>query len=172
MITVNHQKESLSRSLIQAVAGRCGMACSFSDFDYGIDVTVNDVSERMDNDKRRYIESGFTIAIQAKSTTTATLEDDDVVYDVEVKNYNDLRDPNVGTPRILVLLVLHDDEREWLALTEEQLIMKRSAYWHSLKGEPPTANDSTIRIRIPRTNVFNVEALQELMGRRKDGVDL
>jgi hypothetical protein len=172
MITRGHQKESLSRAMIQAIAGRCGMTCSYADFDYGIDVVVNDVTERSDSGKRRYIESGFSIAIQAKSTTEATVEGDAIIYDLAAKNYNDLRDVNVGTPRILVLLVLPQDESEWVALSEQQLIKKRCIYWHSLKGEPPTTNQAAVRIRIPRANLLNVESLQALMQRRKEGLEL
>lgn len=177
MITINHQKESLSRSLIQAIAGRCGMICSYREFDYGIDVKVCDVIVRTDragsaHETRRYVESGFDIAIQAKSTTQFTIEDDAIVYDLEAKNYNDLRDTDVGTPRILVLLLLPSDEGQWLNLTEDQIILRRCAYWYSVLGSPETNNNSTVRIRIPRANLFTVDALNLLMQRRKDGLVL
>lgn len=172
MITVNHQKESLSRSLIQAVAGRFGMICSFSAFDYGIDVRILEVATREFHGKQQYRETGFCIDIQAKSTTSVAFEPDQVVYDLDARNYNDLCDPDVGTPRILVLLVLHEDKNKWLALTERRVVMKRCAYWYSLKGKPPTKNNRRVRIRIPRQNVFDARALHDLMQRRKNGGDL
>ncbi len=176
MITLNHQKESLARAYIQAIAGRCGMMCAYSEFDYGIDVKVQDVKVRIDQrggeDFARYIESGFGIAVQAKSTIDAIIEDDAVAYDIEAKSFNDLRDPEVGEPRILVLLVLPDNENEWLDFNEEQLTLRRCVYWHSLKGEPATNNKTRIRIRIPRTNLFDVTALRTMMERRKNGEDL
>lgn len=176
MITLNHQMESLARAYIQAVVGRCGMMCSRSEFDYGIDVKVQDVSVRMDHHGGivvpRYIESGHTLAFQAKSTTEAIIEETTVVYDLEAKTYNDLQDPDAGEPRFLVLLVLPEDQDEWLNITEEQLSLRRCVYWHSLKGQPFTTNTSTIRIRIPRTNIFDVDALRTMMERRRNGEDL
>src|SRR5260370_41183625 len=110
MLTIPHRQEALSRAYIQAVASKCGMSCSFRDFDYGIDVTLHEITRR-DN---RYVESGFKLDIQAKSSINVIFEDDIVKYDVEKKTYDDLRDPNVGTPRILVLLALPDLEDAWL----------------------------------------------------------
>ncbi len=172
MITVNHQKESLSRSLIQAVAGRCGMICSFGNFDYGIDMTLHDVAERTENGSRRYFQTGFDIDVQAKSTVSAELNEEHVVCDLEIKNYNDLRETTVGKPRILVLLVLPPDESQWLELTEDELVLRRCAYWYSLRGADETPNRQTVRIHIPRSNLFTVAALKDLMLRRKRGLDL
>ena len=173
MLTTNHRKEALSRSLVQAVAGRCGMICSHRDFDYGIDVTVHDVGSFPKPDGgNRYVESGFNIDIQAKCTSGATIEDDEVVYSLEVKNYHDLRATDVGTPRILVLMLVPDDDTQWLNLSEDQLIMRRCAYWLSLKGAVDITNTANIQIRIPRTNLFTADMLNDLMQKRKQGQDL
>jgi hypothetical protein len=163
----SHRQESLSRAYIQAIASRCGLNCSFREFDYGIDVTVH-LIQRRDN---RYVESGFNLDIQAKSTFGATVTDNDILYDMEVKTYNDLRDPEVGTPRILVLLVQPEIEADWTGMTETELMLRRCAYWLSLKGQGATANTSTIRVSIPRTNRFSVEALQGIMERLRNGED-
>ena len=173
MTTLNHQKESLTRAYIQAVAARCGVTCSHPDHDYGIDLHLHEIAQRRDGDRTRFCEGGASIAIQAKSTTTAsvTLDDVEVAYDLEVKSYNDLR-IDVIEPRLLVLLVLPLDEAQWVNVTEEQLILRRCVYWMSLKGMPPTENSDKIRIQIPRSNVFSVEALRDLMQRRKNGDDL
>lgn len=93
MLTKNHREEAMSRAYIHAIAGRCGLSCSYRDFDYGIDVTVHEITERAG----RLVESGCTIDIQAKSSTIALIEDEAIVHDLEVKNYNDLRDPEVGS---------------------------------------------------------------------------
>jgi len=162
-----HRQESLSRAYIQAIASRCGLNCSFRAFDYGIDVTVLEIKRR-DNE---YVETGFNLDIQAKSTFRATVTDGDVLYDMEVKTYNNLRDPEVGTPRILVLLVQPESETDWTEMTEEELRIRRCAYWLSLKGQGPTSNTGTIRVSIPRANRFSVEALQGIMERVRKGED-
>jgi hypothetical protein len=161
VLTRNHRQEALSRAYVQAIAGRCGLMSSFRDFDYGIDVTRHDIQRR----GHRHMESGFKLDIQAKSTTTRNLTATDVVYDLDVKNYEDLRDPQVGCPRILVLLVLPEGEAQWIDQTEEHLLLRNAAYWLSLKGQGGTRNRKTVRVFLRRGNLFSVQALESLMGK-------
>ena len=91
---------------------------------------------------------------------------------MELKTYDDLRDSQVGTPRILVLLVLPEKEDEWALFSEDQLILKRCAYWLSLKEWPATQNETSVRVSIPRANRFNVESLAQIMERRRQGDEL
>jgi hypothetical protein len=90
---------------------------------------------------------------------------------MDVKTYDDLCEPDVGTPGILVLLVEPESESDWTGMTEEQLRVRHCAYWLSLKGRERTTNTSTIRVSIPRCNSFSVEALQNMMERIRDGED-
>ncbi len=159
MLIQTHRQEALCRAYTHAIAGRYGLGCSFRDFDYGIDMTVHAIRLR----EHRYFESGFNLDIQAKTSTAVVVSSSHVLYDLEVKYYDDLRDPTVGCPRILVLLVLPEEETNWTQQTEEHLLLRRCAYWMSLKSMESTTNIKTIRISIPRTNVLSVEALRQLM---------
>lgn len=167
MLLRPHRQESLSRAYIQTIASRCGLNCSFRDFDYGIDVTLHPIHRR----ENRYIETGFNLDIQAKSAFRVTVTELEVLYDLEVKTYDDLRSTNVGTPRILVLLVQPENESDWTHMDEEELRLRRCAYWMSLKGREPTSNTETIRVSIPRANRFSIEALRGIMERLRDGED-
>src|SRR5262249_54526245 len=119
---------------------------------------------------QQYWDTGPQIDIQLKSTTRAEVRDSTMIYDLEVRTYNLLREDIVpGSPRILVVLVLPDDEMQWLSQSVEELILRRCAYWKSLRGAGPTTAQTTIRIAIPRANVFSVEAIQALMNRLKQG---
>lgn len=166
MLTRNHRQEVMSRSYVQVVAGLCGLGFVARDFDYGLDLTLFDIVRR----GRRRVESGFKLDVQAKSTTLADLTDTVIPYDLDVKNYEDLRDPSAGCPRILVVLVLPADEGEWLEQTAEHLLLRRSAYWLSLRGFEPSLNRKSVRVMMPRANLFSVEALAGLMAkvRRKE----
>lgn len=94
-----------------------------------------------------------------------------VVHDLEVRAYNLLRQENANRPRILVLLVLPEDESEWLTQSEDALMLRRCAYWASLRGAEASTAHTTVRIMIPRANVFSVETVQELMDQaRKVGM--
>jgi len=144
------------------------MSTSTHDFDYGIDVTLHELTRR----RRRVVLSGFRLDIQAKSTVGAQIDAESIKYDLNVKNYDDLRDPHVPVPRILVLLVLPKSEPDWLIQDEEVLILRRCAYWTSLKGDEPTRNNDSIRITLNRGNAFSAGALSEIMERVRQGKDL
>ena len=95
-----------------------------------------------------------------------------IKYRLEQRTYELLRDPEAPIPRILVLLVLPDDEAEWLDQSEEHLVLRRCAYWQSLTGWEPVTNRKTVRLTIPRNNVFSVESLRGIMNRVKLGVTI
>jgi hypothetical protein len=164
LLTRNQRQESLSRAYVQAVVARAGMSVSVPTPDAGIDLSVHDIIEV----GRQRIESGYRIDIQAKSTSIAHLDTAQVRYDLEVPSYESLRYP-AGNPRILIVLVLPEDEAEWLSQTEQELTLRRAAYWLSLRGAPETRNRRSVRVSIPRGNVFSAEALQAMMARIKSG---
>ena len=159
MLIPSHRQEGLSRAYVHAIASRCGLGCSFREFDYGIDLSVHAIRRK----GHRYVESGFNLDIQAKSSTKAILTQTAVIYDLEVKGYDDLRDIDVGCPRILILLLLPDIEANWTEQSESNLLLRRCAYWLSLRGMNPTTNSVSVRITIPRTNIFSVDALLGIM---------
>jgi hypothetical protein len=61
-------------------------------------------------------------------------------FDLSLKNYDDLRDPEVHTARILVVVCVPDDVPEWLHEQPEATAMRRCAYWCSLRGQPASPN--------------------------------
>ena len=165
MLTDNHVKEGLSRAYILAVAHRAGHNCSLlREFDYGIDGTFHDVKVR---DGRR-VESGFAIDFQAKASEACEVGEQRVAYHLAAKNHRDLAEAE-GTPRILIVLALPPDPEDWLRISADALIMKRCAWWISLRGHPPTQNKEKQRIEIPRAQVFDVAALRAMMQRVKAG---
>jgi hypothetical protein len=133
--------------------------------DYGTDVSLNEIAVR--GDWRS--ESGFKLDIQAKSTMQAEVGKTHVRYDLEVRAYEHLRDLRAWCPRILVVLVLPKREAQWSTQTEDELILRYCAYWLSLRGRGPVKQRRTIRVLIPRANLFSVEALRTLVTRLKRG---
>ncbi|MDB6022252.1 MAG: hypothetical protein JWQ04_2109 [Pedosphaera sp.] len=166
MITENHTKEALCRAYVQAIAGRAGINASISDreFDYGIDGTFNDVHVRTENGKNRLVESGFKWDFQLKCTVKWDVKGTELVYDLEAKSYNDLaiRAATVGTTAaLLIVLCLPAEINNWMALDEEQLILRKCGYWFRITGAP-TVTSTPVAIRIPRTQIFSAEALRQL----------
>ena len=144
------------------------MSTSTHDFDYGIDVTLHELTRR----RRKVVLTGFRLDIQAKSTVGAHFDAESIKFDLNVKNYDDLRDAHVPVPRILVLLDLPKSEPDWMIQDEEVLVLRKCAYWTSLKGDEPTRNKDSIRITLNRSNVFSADALSEIMECVRQGNDL
>jgi len=78
------------------------------------------------------------------------------------QNYDDLR-RDVIIPRNLIVIVLPENDADWLSHSEEELILRHCGYWASLAGLSDTDNASSVTVRIPRTQQFNPDALHALM---------
>lgn len=166
MLTTQHIEECLSRAHIEAVAARAGVNVAFrSGLDYGVDGTFHPI--QMVNNRR--IEAGYPIDFQAKATKNWKLSPNEVVYTMEVKAYNDLIERSAqpeATPLLLILLLLPQDESQWVKFSEHTTLLKRCCYWQKLSGTP-TANAKKVSIQINRTNHFTAEALKQLLQARK-----
>ena len=167
-ITVQHKKEALGQAYIRAVIAKACYNIGKSDWDYGFDGTIKDVIDR----GGRYVENGFGLDFQLKSSCDVDFQDGKVIYNLESKNYNDLATESTMLPHILVLYVLPANEHDWLNVSYEDLTMKKCAWWYSLEGQPFTDNTSTKRIAIPYTQVFSPETLIELIEKVKGGQKL
>jgi hypothetical protein len=164
MLPRNQRQEALSRAYVRAVAALAGAICSEPDQDFGIDLCLRFVRQR----GQRYADASGQVDLQVKSTKRAAVGAAEVFYDLDVKNYDDLREPGDNCPRLLVVLVLPEDEVQWLSQSPEELVLRHCAYWVSLEGAPPTTATTTVRIAIPRGNVFSVEAVQTMLERLRE----
>jgi len=162
MITVQHAKESLCRSYLTAIAAVARHNIWVrSEHDYGVDGTFRMCEKR----GKRHRENGTAIDFQAKSSVDWFIDGADIVYDLEAKSYNDLVERS-GVPRttpfILVLLCLNRDPVSWLSITEDRMLLQKTAYFTRLSG-PSSKNTSTERIRIPKANHVTPESLTALL---------
>lgn len=167
MITEQHTKEMISTSFLKAVAAMAGTNLSYDVYDYGVDGTFKPVVI----DGARYYTSGFPLDFQLKSSINWEINDNHVVYDLEAKTYTDMirrREQEGAIPLVLILLCLPPERESWLSISEEMLIMKKCCYWYFVEGEP-SDNTRTVRIRIPTTNLFCPDALNELLSNVGEG---
>jgi hypothetical protein len=165
MITTAHRMESLSRAYLQAVAAQAGLTYAVRAYDYGVDITLGEVREI----GGIYAETGFTIDVQLRSSTRAQVREHEVGFDLDVRTYDFVRREDVVAPRVLVLLVMPADAAEWVYQTEAAPELRRCAYWVSLRGEPTKANTSSVRVAIPRANVFGAAAVTAIFDRLHRG---
>lgn len=167
MLTDQHIAEALSRAYVRAIAGRAGFNLAIREYDYGVDGSFDEVVVR----QNRRVESGFSLSFQLKASTLWQLDSMHVIYDLEVKTYNDLilrRSIKTATPCILILLALPADSNDWLICDESELRLKGTCYWEYLSGNS-SANRSSVRIRIPRSQRLTPESLITLMQNVKTG---
>jgi Domain of unknown function (DUF4365) len=157
-VPTNTKKERLSLAYINAVAARAG----YEALPTAIDIDSIDGVLRSTTGRRPQID------FQAKATSTDVVGDDDVTFDLSVKNYNDLRAETVN-PRLLILFVMPSDEELWMSLSQDELVLRHCGYWLSLRGMPDTENSTKIKVRIPREQVFDVNQLTMLMGKAEAG---
>jgi hypothetical protein len=160
-LTRGHRQEALSRAYVRAIAAHAGLSVSEPEHDYGVDMSLRAITLR--GTRRRDV--GPQLDLQLKSTTRASVGETHLNYDLEVVNYDDLRGLEVQAARILTVLVMPNDEEQWLSQSPEELVLRHCTYWLSLKGSPATESTTTVRVSIPLANVFSVAALQSIMQR-------
>lgn len=154
-MTEEIQKEQFSYAYVRAIAAVAGIKVDKPEVD---DDSV---------DLRFSVKSvaGATvpplIETQVKATADS-IKHDGLHYELKLKNYNDLRGERI-VPRYLIVLLVPPIPAEWLNQTTEQLVLKKCAYWLSLKDLPVTKNATSVTVTIPSAQVFSVEVLTRMM---------
>lgn len=165
LLSENNIKAELSYAYLHAVAARAGFSCQVGDRHedgIGVDAKLR-ILERFGPDS---ILTNFSVDIQLKATSElATPVDGKYRYALRLKNYDELRSVECQAPQLLVVLWLPADSGQWLLHSPERLICQRCAYWLSLRGAPPSANEATQTVSVPIENHLSVPKLRELMAR-------
>jgi hypothetical protein len=159
LLTKQHRQEALCKACVRAIAGQAGLICSEPEEDYGIDLCLRAIRSR----GPRLADVSGQLDLQLKSTTRARESDSEILLDLETKAYDDLREKGDNVPRILVVLLMPVDESQWISQSPAELVMRRAAYWLSLEGYPSIRAAKSVRIAIPRSDLFSVQAVLGLM---------
>jgi len=167
-LTREHRQEDLSFAYISAVVANAGHNCGLPQrHDYGIDIEIGYVAK---SGKQR-MDTGHRLHIQAKASHNFAISDDGncITYDLKVRAYNKLILEDLGNPAILVLYCMPSDENDWLSVYEECTTLRHCGYWISLRGMPASTNKTTLKIEIPKAQMFNDKSLKDIMDRIKGG---
>ena len=160
LLTGADQKEGLSRVYVKALATRAGYSTSVPEPDRdSVDLRIQAGGPRRP-----------AIDLQLKATTAfAEPQGGFLRFRLPIKNYRDLRE-ETQTPRLLVVLELPSDESRWMTVTQEDLVLRRRAYWLSLQRDhEEVVGQETITVRIPEQNLLDVEVMRDLMERSRTG---
>ena len=153
------RKEELSLSYLNAICAYAGIAVEPQKHDDdSIDVIIKKRITRKDG--RLY---SAQLAVQLKSTSMDLIEDNNSIhYSLKVKNYNDLRMQST-MQQLLFLLVLPNDENNWIQHSIEQLIIRRCMYWLSFSDTEETENTDGITLLMPKLQVVSSDTLLALL---------
>lgn len=152
-------ESALSIAYVHAVAAHAGYTCGEPP---GPDRDSIDIQIAAGGHMRPKID------FQLKSTVKLIGSTTHYSYPLKLKNYNDLR-AATQTPRALVVLDLPPNKADWLNITAAELVIKRAAYWVSLAGMDDTSNTTSVTIQIPKSNIFDVNALRTMMEKSRKG---
>ena len=154
--------EQCSRAYVQAVAATAGCTTARPEVD---DDSVDLIL------KRKTVGTPVRspqLDVQIKSTGRDCIGEKDVSFALKRKNYDELRDPDLAVPRILIVVVMPPNIEHWLDHDEGRLAIKKCCYWISLLGEPEYDQQS-VTVTIPRSQLFNVQSVDAIFTRLAAG---
>lgn len=163
LLSDNDRKDLFSRAYVQAIASAAGYASEPTG-----SVDRDSIDLRISSSGTYCTFDSPCIEVQLKCTASECVEEEHIQFDLPVKNYNDLRKKSLS-PRFLIVVLVPDDFDEWLKQSEQEAIVKKCAYYFSLKGMGRTNNTTTIRIRIPRSNILDSTALHTIFAKAGAG---
>lgn len=152
-IHITNRMELLSVAYVEAVAASVGVQV--------INIKVDNHSV----DGTFYSSAGRCprIDFQLKSTYSHQFPaNGNLSFPLPVHNYQHLKSERCS-PQILILLVLPPNEVDWLAHSDEELLIRNCAYWKCLTNAPDTTNTSTINIDFEKNAPLSPNHLIELL---------
>lgn len=165
-LTNNDIESELSYAYLHAVASKIGASCSNATRALdgnGIDAAITAWGPFTGGG---YLEE-VTVHVQLKATISDPVEKSGYLsyFLSETRRYNDLRADTVSVPRILVVMFLPPDSANWLTISPNELILKKCAYWASLRGAPESTNKTGETIYLPKAQILDTNNLTDIFTR-------
>lgn len=167
---ITNQMEQFSIAYVYAMCSRLGLNTG--------DLKVDDDSVDMMITAKNWEAEGRLVnnplvQVQLKATTSQFEEDGTMHYQLKAKNYNELSGTNWSTPRYLFILHIPSSDTEWTTLKENELVLKYSCYWYSLRDQKELPEDVGSKvIYIPNKNRLTYDMLKLIMdyASKRDGL--
>jgi hypothetical protein len=159
MLTENRIKEELNLAYVLSIAASKKFSTELTRIDSdSIDATIR-YNGYLSTDS---ILHSPEIKLQLKATSNANIDNDEIIFPLPIKNYNDLRLRST-CPRLLVIFCLPENSDEWLNHTNDELIIKKCCHYLNLNGYPESTNTTSVTVRVPLANVLSPETIHDLM---------
>jgi hypothetical protein len=153
----SHIQERLSEAYVRAVLARTDFSLQWNkEREYGVDFKIQRIVKLRNG---KLTESGPSLECQLKASTACKIKDKQVVYDMEVTDYNKLVSVD---DRLLILYHMPANINYWIQVTEEKLILQKCCYWAHIKG-PWSDNISQQRVFIPNDQLFTPDSIDTLL---------
>lgn len=170
MIPTPNRKRDLSHAYFYAIAADAQCLANKIDQgnDLGIDFKVSKPEKTVLNGKTEYIDCRPALDFQLKSTQLWSLDGKKtIVYDLDARTYNHMHLRTVRkncAPLVLCILCLAKNTDAFVCNTRVCLSLHNAMYWYVLPPCSPLSNNkSTVRIKIPVTQLFTSGALCAIM---------
>jgi hypothetical protein len=156
-------ESELSYAYLHAVASKAGMACELAgrhSDNNGVDAHVTAWGP--------FTGGGYltevNMRIQLKATVAVPTDNGThLSYSLQgIARYDDLRSNTLAVPRFLVVLFLPSTDVDWLVHSVDQLVLRRCAYWVSLRNAPETPNTTATTVYLPKAQIFGPAQLTNL----------
>ena len=162
-MTNQNIESELSYAYLHAICSKAGLSCKQGDRHddaSGVDAEIIYRGKL----EHPYLQD-IQLNIQLKATTIQPIvTEKGFPYFLQgIKRYNRLRTNDSFIYKILVVLFLPENSNDWLTCSEEELILKKAAYWVNLYGAPEVDTTSGTTIYIPTSNILTPEALMNLV---------
>jgi hypothetical protein len=164
---MNAAKEHFSISFVRMVTYAAGMSIKNHETDYdGVDITIASSTEYSIWDCPEF-------ELQVKCTSQQDLLHEKYMsWTLEAGPFEKLTSPKRYNAAYLAVLLLPNDAGPWLEQDENMLLTRSRMYWQSAANLGQLKEDSASKtVRLPRSNLFDVTAVQDIMRTIGEGSD-
>lgn len=161
---LNTVEEELSLAYLHAVCARAGVTCIKAERALDNDGIDAILKARFPAARYPQMEDVY-LEVQMKATKKQPADDGvKLSYWLDsTQRYEVLRRESRQLARVLVVLFLPDNADDWLVHSEEELVLRRCAYWASLRGAMATTNATGTTVKLPKVQCWSPANLQTLM---------
>ncbi len=158
-LPITARQEQFSLAFVRMVAAAAGCSIKSHETDYdGVDITVVASAEY-----ERYYCPEFEMQLKC-TTQHRLLKVDYLSWTLERDRFLKLVNPKRYTPALLGVLLVPEDHDQLLELSESGLFTASRLYWEYAANLGAIADGAATKTaRLPRSNLFDVGALQGIM---------
>ena len=158
-LPVSERQQQFSLAHVHMIASAAGCSIKRHDTDYdGVDITIASSTEY-----ETYLCP--EIELQVKCTSQRRLlRDDHLAWQMSRTPFLKLTNRKRFTPAFLGVLLIPEQDAPLLNITEEHLLTASCMYWQAASQLGEIAEGSATKtVHLPRSNLFDVDALKGIM---------